>query len=72
MLVVKRNVYHPEAARGRRDGLRNTLYLFLPDGRKVRLVIAPDDGRAGSVRVGVEAPRDVVVMRGEIVRIEDL
>lgn len=44
---------------------RNELRLTLPDGRAVRVVII--NARGNKVTVGVEAPADVEVMRGELV-----
>jgi hypothetical protein len=46
-------------------GARNCVILDLPDGRRVRLWIIPDTRERGSVGVGIDAPLDVKILRGE-------
>lgn len=63
MLIVTRNVY-------RDCGERNLIVLDLPDGRRVKLWVIPTSDRGGprktrQVAVGIEAPADVKVLRGE-------
>jgi hypothetical protein len=42
------------------------LVLTLPDGRTVRLQNAREGPCSGSVRLGIEAPRDIEVWRGQV------
>jgi hypothetical protein len=60
MLWLTRTVY-------RDCGDRNCVVFDLPDGRRVRLWIVPSDRQErGAVRVGIDAPRDVAIVRGEL------
>lgn len=40
------------------------LNLYLPDGRKIEIVV--DDSPHGRVKLCIEAPKDVFILRAEI------
>jgi hypothetical protein len=44
---------------------RNCLVLDLPDGSRVRVWMLKKPGKSGRVRVAIDAPRSVLIRRGE-------
>lgn len=45
---------------------RESLILMLPDGRAIRVVYF-GRGANGEAKLGVEAPRDILILRAELV-----
>ncbi|VTS00549.1 carbon storage regulator [Tuwongella immobilis] len=47
------------------------IFLQLPNGQEVTVVVTEIDRRSNSVKVGIEAPRSISIVRAEIaVRVE--
>lgn len=40
--------------------------ITMPDGRRITITVFRSRTRAGELRIGIDAPRDVICHRGEV------
>ena len=64
MLVLSRSVYRDVA--GFSSSRENEVVVILEDGRRIVFTLLPHGHSVGRIRVGIEAPRELMILRGEL------
>lgn len=64
MLVLTRSVYGEVSALC--SSRENEVVVVLEDGRRIVFTVLPHGHSSGRIRVGIEAPRELTILRGEL------